>query len=278
MPTVDKIDSLNAAGYREITFKNYNELIGGVRYVAIGNVDTGLNETETVAIQLLPFGDTCSWSIYQWSYECTEYLGSSVRSRIGKQISDALADKKFWYAKISNYSDINLGIKYPETRSRHTFQLFIESISGGQPWNFGTTRNFNERHPIDPQSRMAVDLRRQKEELDAREAKIKQIEAFAEADELKAIGAQFFANGKQWEGQQYFKAADDLRRRIQTLFLDQGKPVERLYPVVDITQYGGVYGAYPPPPKYVPLVPPKPEYEPPVIGGLRAITFDEEED
>ena len=220
MPLPGKMrEELILAGYHEITLKSYTELIAFCRYVF-------LDEAANNATQLIPNSDP-SWDFWRFQDGAVWTNGSYKRSDLSTRAGELLATTCF--GKVSRklcakplFTDRGNNFGAPISCD---FPAFVGYEIGGVE-NIYDTSSFDVRHPANPTARTITDLQRQKAELDAREARVLHREAFAQADELRSIAAQYEANGDDRVAFDYRREADALRRRIQYA-LDAGRPVVR---------------------------------------------------
>lgn len=222
--------TLAECGYRQITLRSFNELIAGVRYVSLET----LGADSFRAIQFLPTGHI-SWSVTRWEADTALLIFQGMsRSEIVNHCEFKASYD--WYAKHSTH--INLISDYMVGRDNYrasrgaffgTFEWFISNVNGGNGVlaHMSTESAFERAHPERPEARMAVDLDRQIRELEAREAVIRQQEAFAQVHEIHGMAAQADNNWDTRYSMDLRLVAEEVRRRVQQS-LDNRSPIERV--------------------------------------------------
>ena len=233
MPVPDSmLVDLQDAGYRPITLKSFEYLIAGCRYVCVN--DAPPNQFPVV-FQIVP-NASITWCGYRSIANIVTRIPGSKRRDFERPDSadadkdlDASSSWNQWFGKWSEIVDIRLNPdpKYTLRQWEMEFADFIgPGYSGTEnPYNIANT--FDNKHPLDPNARLSVDLQRQKAELEAREAAIRQKEAFAEVE--KYIGmADGYAQIGDYRSERVFRRnAEDLRKIVQARLDEQAQNSRR---------------------------------------------------
>lgn len=224
------VSTLENTGFRPITLNNYREFISGVRYVSIETLGAeGLK-----VVQFLPTNDRSTWDIVRWDGSDSTSLYVCQKDRTKLDNEAYLRIGYDWFAKVAGKvntkKDYFIGDSITGYHNRRAFfqtlEMFLENESGGYANPFDVAYSFERAHPANPTERQVADLDRQRAEIAAREAAIRQRENFAQVDELRTMGAQYLASNNQELASAYFREAEALQRRIQAT-LDRGEAVTR---------------------------------------------------
>lgn len=224
------VSTLKNTGFRPITLNNYREFISGVRYVSIETLGSeGLK-----VVQFLPTNDRSTWDIVRWDGADSTSLYICQKDRTKLDNEAYLRIGYDWFAKVSGKvntkKDYFIGDSITGYHNRgaffQTLEMFLENENGGYANPFDVAYSFERAHPANSTERQIADLDRQRAEIAAREAAIRQRENFAQVDELRTMGAQYLASNNQELASAYFREAEALQRRIQAT-LDRGEAVAR---------------------------------------------------
>ncbi len=234
MPVLDRCATeLVANGYRQITLRTYNDLIGGVRYVSLPRaVD---DRDSFIAVQLTPSDPRSTWTVWRWSAEDgTGWLSASTRrSSCDIALGHSRLTEDLWFAKVAEHIDSNV-ILHPLgrhlKRDQHVswpFFSFVGTEIGGYEPPFDVTEAFNIRHPADQVEDARQQLRRVEEELRTREAEIRQRDLFRYPEQLNAFAAEFERRGDSRLARMNRAMAEAERRRIQNQLDSEAQEARR---------------------------------------------------